>query len=148
MSLGAATEVLTALGDQMPEGIWVGTRYWFNANQSQTNKNFVKAYHDKFGAYPSYNSQGGYAAVYAFKAAIEKAGSFDPEKVIAALENLTVDTPSGNLLIRAEDHQALVDANYGITKADPNYPIRILDPVRIFPAKEITPAPADTGCKM
>jgi len=148
MSLGAATEVLTALGDQMPEGIWVGTRYWFNANQSETNKKFVKAYHDKFGDYPSYNSQGGYAAVYAFKAAIEKAGSFDTDKIIAALENLTVDVPSGNLLIRAEDHQALVDADYGVTKADPNFPIRILDPLRIFPAKEITPAPAETGCKM
>ena len=148
MSLGAATEVLTALGDQMPEGIWVGTRYWFAANDTPTNNNFVAAYKKRFGDYPSYNSQGAYAAVYAYKTAIEKAKSFEPDKIIAALENLTVDTPSGELLIRAEDHQAVVNGNWGITKADKNYPIRILDPIRIFPGKDITPTPQESGCNM
>lgn len=148
MTLGAATEVLTALGDQMPEGVWVGTRYWFDANDSPTNKKFVAAYHERYGAYPSYNSQGAYAAIYTYKAAIEKAGSVDADKVIAALEGLTVDSPSGTFTIRPEDHQAVVNGNWGVTKADPNYPIRILSPLRVFPGSEITPAPEDTGCKM
>lgn len=148
MSLGAATEVLYALGDQMPEGLWVGTRYWFAANDTPTNKRFVDAYLKRYGQYPSYNAQGAYAAIYAYKAAIEKAGSFDADKIVAALENLVVDLPSGNLLIRAEDHQVLADGNWGVTKADPNYPIRILDPIRVFPGKDITPAPEETGCKM
>jgi branched-chain amino acid transport system substrate-binding protein len=35
-----------------------------------------------------------------------------------------------------------------VTKADANYPIRILDPMRVFPGNEITPPPAETGCKL
>ena len=33
---------IVALGDKMPEGLWVGTRYWFLANNSEMNKTFVK----------------------------------------------------------------------------------------------------------
>src|SRR5690606_16444748 len=30
-TVGAATEVLAAMGEEMPEGVWVGTRYWFGS---------------------------------------------------------------------------------------------------------------------
>jgi len=148
MTLGAATEVLYALGDQMPEGLWVGTRYWFLANDSEVNKKFVAAYFDRFGKYPSYNAQNAYAGVYIYKAAIEKAGGTDPDKIADALAGLTVTVPAGTITIRAEDHQATINGNWGVTKADANYPIRILDPIRVFPGNEITPPPAETGCKL
>lgn len=148
LTLGGATEVLYALGDQMPEGLWVGTRYWFLAKDTDINKKFVQAYKDRFDTYPSYNAQNAYSGVYVYKAAIEKAGSTDPEKIAAAMENLTVDAPTGTFTIRAEDHQATVDGYWGVTKADPEHPIRILDPIRVFPGAEITPAPAETGCKL
>ena len=148
MTLGAATEVLTALGDKMPEGIWVGTRYWFLANDSAMNKNFVKAYKNRFGAYPSYNAHGAYAALYTYKAAAEKAGSINKEKIIGALEGLTVEVPIGTITIRPQDHQALTDATWGKTAADPNYPIRILKPIKIFKSTDVTPSIKDAGCKM
>jgi len=148
MTLGAATEVLYALKDKMPENLWVGTRYWFLANQSPLNKSFVEAYHKKYGEYPSYNAHGAYAAVYAYKEAVEKAKSFDKNKVIQALEGLELEAPIGQLKIRKEDHQALSPATWGKTKADPKYPIRILDPIRIFPAEQVTPPIEETECKM
>ena len=148
MTLAAATEVLTALGDQMPEGVTVGTRYWFLANDSQVNKDFVKAYHDRYGNYPSYNAQNAYAAVYTYKAAIEKAGSVEADAIAAALEDITVEAPVGTYTIRAGDHQAVLDGNWGVTKASPDYPIRILDPIHVFPGEEITPPVSETGCKM
>lgn len=147
MTLGAATEVLTALGDKMPEGIWVGTRYWFLANDSAMNKNFVKAYKNRYGAYPSYNAHGAYAALYTYKAAVEKSKSIDKEKVIDALEGLTLELPIGTITIRPEDHQALTDATWGKTSADANYPIRILKPVKIFKSSDVTPSVGETGCK-
>jgi branched-chain amino acid transport system substrate-binding protein len=88
MSLGAATEVLYALKDQMPTGLWVGTRYWFLANPSAVNRHFVDAYKSFYGVYPSYNAQNAYAAVYALKAAIEKAGTTDRNAVVKALVDL------------------------------------------------------------
>src|SRR5690606_6715457 len=30
-AVGAATEVLAALGPQLPEGVWLGTRYWYGS---------------------------------------------------------------------------------------------------------------------
>ena len=147
ITLGAAVEVLSALKDKMPEGLWVGTRYWFLANDSARNKAFVTAYHDRYGEYPSYNAHGAYGAVYTYKAAAEKAGSIDKEKVIDALEGLTVELPVGNITIRPEDHQALTDACWGKTAADPAYPIRVLKPVKIFKAADVTPSVTDAGCK-
>jgi branched-chain amino acid transport system substrate-binding protein len=147
LTLGAATEVLSALGDKMPEGLWVGTRYWFLANNSQRNNDFVKAYFDRFNEYPSYNAHGAYGALYTYKAAAEKAGSIDKEKVIDALEGLTVELPVGEITIRPEDHQALSDVSWGQTAAHANYPIRILNPTKLFKAEDVTPSVADSGCK-
>jgi branched-chain amino acid transport system substrate-binding protein len=147
-TLGAATEVLTALGDKMPEGLWVGTRYWFLANESEMNKSFVKTFKDRFDAYPSYNAQGAYGAVYTFKKAAEKAKSTDKDAVIKALENLTIELPVGTITIRAGDHQAVTDVCWGKTAADPAYPIRILKPFRVFKGSEVTPPVADTGCTL
>ncbi len=146
MTLGAATEVLTALGDRMPTGQWVGTRYWFLASDSPMNKRFVQAYHERFGVYPSYNAHGAYAAVLVYKAAAEKARSTDKKAIAKALEGLTVEVPLGTIHIRADDHQAVQDGTWGETAADPKYPIRILKPVRRFDGKAITPE--DTGCRM
>jgi len=148
MSLGAATEVLYALKDQMPAGIWVGTRYWFLANNSPVNKHFVEAYKAKYGVYPSYNAQNAYAALYALKAAIEKAGSTDKMAVIKALEGLTFEAPAGKIYIRPQDHQGILDVTWGKTAIDAHYPIRILKPVVVFKGEEVTPKAEETGCKL
>lgn len=146
MTLGAAVEVLSALGDKMPEGLWVGTRYWFLANNSQRNQDFVTAYFDRYGEYPSYNAHGAYGALYTYKAAAEKAGGIDRERVIDALEGLSVELPVGRITIRPEDHQALTDVAWGQIAASPSYPIRILNPVKIFSAEDVTPSVAESGC--
>jgi branched-chain amino acid transport system substrate-binding protein len=148
MTLGAATEVLTALGDRMPTGQWVGTRYWFLGSDSPMNKAFVGAYRKKYGVYPSYNAHGAYAAVLAYKAAAEKAKSTEKADVAKALEGLTVEVPLGKITIRPEDHQAVQDGVWGRTAAAKGYEIRILEPVRRFEGKAITLPPAETGCQM
>ena len=148
MTLGAATEVLYALKEKMPEGIWVGTRYWFQANDSAVNKAFVDAYKQRYGVYPSYNAHGAYSAVKAYAAAAAKAGSVDKEKIIGALEGLTIELPIGPTTIRPGDHQAVSDGAWGKTAADPGMPIRILEPIRRFAGKDITPAVEETGCVM
>ncbi len=147
-SLGAATEVLTALGDKMPEGLWVGTRYWFLANDSPMNQKFSSDYFKKYGAYPSYNAHGAYSAVYAYKAAAEKAKSFDKMAIVNALEGLKIEIPIGVIEFRKEDHQAVTDAHWGKTAAAPGYSHRILKPIKIFKGEDITPAVSATGCSM
>ena len=147
-TLGAATEVLSALGDKMPLGIWVGSRYWFLANDSKMNRAFVEAYKGRYDNYPSYNSQGAYGAVYTYKAAAEKAQSAEKEAVIQALEGLTLELPVGRITIRPGDHQAVTDVTWGQTAADPEYDIRILKPFRVFEGEKVTPPVSETGCNL
>jgi len=148
MSLGGATEVLTALGDKMPEGLWVGSRYWFQANDSAINEKFVSGYLKKYGAYPSYNAHGAYSAVYAYKAAAEKAKSFDKEAIVKALEGLKIEIPTGVVELRKGDHQAVTDAHWGKTTAAVGFSHRILKPIKIFKGADVTPSIAESGCSM
>jgi branched-chain amino acid transport system substrate-binding protein len=148
MTLGAATEVLYALKDKMPENIWVGTRYWFAANDSPVNKAFVEAFQKRYNVYPSYNAHGAYAALKAYAAAAKKANSVDKEKIVTALEGLTIEVPVGKITIRPEDHQAITDGVWGQTTADPKMPIRTLKNLFQLPGDVITPPVSETGCKM
>lgn len=148
LTLGAAVEVLRELGPEMPEGIWVGTRYWFEGPRSPVNDAFVAAYRDRYGAPPSYNSHNAYAAVYAYKAAIEAAGEVSPEAISAALSDLRVDAPIGTFTFRATDHQATVDAFWGRTGAMRPEGIRGLDPMKVIPGAEVIRDPAETGCSL
>lgn len=149
LTLGAAVEVLSALGEQMPEGVWSGTRYWFGAHQNPMNDAFVKAYFERYKAPPSYNAEGAYAAMYLYKAAMEKAGSVDGTAVAKALAGISFDAPNGSLTIRADDHQAVVGPTWGKLGAfDANYKVRMLESMRTFKGEEVTPPVADTGCKL
>jgi len=60
------------------------------------------------------------------KAAIEKVGDVDTEKIIKALENMTLDTFVGKIPIRAYDHQAMMPTWYGIMDFSPVCPFPIL----------------------
>jgi len=146
-AVGAATEVLTALGPQMPEGVWLGTRYWYGGHDTPRNQKFVDAFKQKYGAPPSYNAEGAYAAIYAIKAAAEKAGKADAQSIARALQGLTLDAPTGPLTLRQGDNQALIGPTWGRTgpmnDADR---IRSLVDARTFTGAEVTPPLQDTGC--
>lgn len=67
---------------------------------------------------------GAYDAVYFWKAAVEKAGSFDPDKVAAAHEGLCLDeTHIGRQCIRKEDHQVVMDMHLYRVEKGRNIPI-------------------------
>ena len=48
-----------------------------------------------------------YEAVYLYKAAVEKAGSTDGEKVIAALPTVSFEGPRGNIQMNKQHHAPL-----------------------------------------
>lgn len=141
MGLGAAMEVLETLGETMPEGLWVGTRYWFRWSDTPANQRFVDAYHQRYGSYPSYNAQNAYTGMHLLAQGVNQAGTLEPEAVIQSLEGITWEAPMGQVRLRPEDHQGVANAVWGETRASPDYPFRILDPVWIFEGEEITPPP-------
>ncbi len=149
LTLGAATEVLSALGEQMPQGVWAGTRYWFAAHDNPINNAFVKSYFERYKTPPSYNAEGAYAALHLYKTAMEKAGKVDGEAVAKAMAGLSFDAPNGRLTIRAEDHQAVVGPTWGKLGAfDAHYKVRMLDSMRTFKGEDVTPPASETGCRL
>jgi branched-chain amino acid transport system substrate-binding protein len=148
MALGASMEVLEALGTQMPLGQWVGTRYWWQTPDTPVNREFVRRFRDRYQTYPSYNAQNAYVGVRLLATATNTAGSTDSNAVIDALRGLEYEAPMGKLLLRSQDHQAVVNVTWGKTAASPNYDFRILDPIRVFEGNSVARPVEATGCQM
>ena len=148
MELGAAMEVLTALGEQMPVGQWVGTRYWWQTPDTEVNRNFVAKFRQKYQTYPSYNSQNAYVGLKLLALAANLAGTTETQAVIQALEDLEYEAPMGKLVLRQSDHQAIANVTWGKTAASSDYNFRILEPIVVIEGQSVTRSPAETGCQL
>ncbi|SHK40290.1 amino acid/amide ABC transporter substrate-binding protein, HAAT family [Marinobacter antarcticus] len=148
-TVGAATEVLSALGDEMPEGVHLSTRYWYDAYDNDVNVHFVKAYIDAYGVPPSYNAEGAYAAIYAYKKAMEAAGTTDGPAVAKALSGMSMEAPNGTITFRKGDNQAMVSPNWGISgPMNSKYGIRTLTDLQIFDGEDVARSIEETGCSL
>ena len=148
-TVGAATEVLTALGEEMPEGVHLSTRYWYEAYDNDMNDHFVKAYLDAYGNPPSYNAQGAYSAIYAYKQAMEAAGTTDGPAVAKALSGMSIEAQNGTVTLRKGDNQAMVSPNWGVSgPMHPEHGIRTLTNLQIFEGEKVARTIAETGCKL
>ena len=133
--MGAAMDVLEGLGDEYPTGLWASCRYWFLYPPTNENESFVERFYKRWNVYPHYSSETSYSAIYAIKAAVEKARSLETDALIEAFEGLILMTPGGRRYFRPEDHQAMYEVPWGKTVEDRRYPIRILDDLRVLPAE-------------
>lgn len=131
-----STEMAAPLGKEMPAGILGNAYDVFYWPETPEHKRFVQSYLDKTGEsfVPGWAIQG-YIGTYFLAEAIKKAGTTDTEKVINALEGLTVQTPIGPVSMRAYDHQANRGQVYGVTTFSPDHPFAILKDVRYLPAE-------------
>ena len=145
LPVGAAMDVLEGLGKDMPDNIWVSARYCFQYPDNKENNDWVERFRKRWNHYPAYVSETGYSTMYAFKAAVEKAGSKDTKAVVAALEGMEMSSPAGKRLFRKEDHQAIYDVPWGKTKTDPKYPFKVLGEMKVIPAKEYFNRPPFEG---
>ncbi len=75
-------------------------------------------YRKRYNAQPDFFVAGGFAAAAALVEALNKAGSTDVEKLIAAMEGMTFETLKGPMTFRREDHQAMQDIYHWCIKTD------------------------------
>jgi branched-chain amino acid transport system substrate-binding protein len=137
IATGADITVTKALEKEMPTGLIVDQRYYFYWPDTPRNKEFVKAYMAEYKDYPSAWAVEGYDGIYFLVDAIKKAGALDTEKIITALEGLSIDSPRGKATLRKEDHQLLCDFMVGETAFDPNYPFAITGKSEVFPGEKV-----------
>ncbi len=105
-------EWLSLLKDEAPKG-WIVTGYPVNQVEGDGHKMFADAYKAKFNDTPRLGSLLGYVMIQSIKAAVEKAGGTDTEKMVDALKGLEFDTPIGMMTMRGDDHQATMGAWIG-----------------------------------
>jgi branched-chain amino acid transport system substrate-binding protein len=91
------------------EGVFISASFLTNIDTPE-NKRFMAAMQKKFGAdlrTPNDLSVPEYDAVYLYKAAVEKAGSTDAEKVIKALAEVSFEGPRGRVQMSKQRHAPL-----------------------------------------
>ncbi len=78
------------------------------SNATPWTMKFVKAYEKRWGLEPEgYGTSTSYMAVHVLKDAIEKAGSLDPDAVVAALEKTDVMGVYGRIKFDPKSHQVI-----------------------------------------
>ncbi|EGP10243.1 ABC transporter substrate-binding protein [Bradyrhizobiaceae bacterium SG-6C] len=98
-------EFLDPLKDDSPVG-WIVTGYPWYGIKTPEHDAFLKAYQAKHKDYPRLGSVVGYQPIMAAAAMLNKAGSTDTDKLIAAGEDLKMESPFGPIVLRKIDHQA------------------------------------------
>jgi len=113
-----------------------GIYYYYDFPRNPMNDWLKAEYQKRHGAPPDFFVAGGFAAAAAVVAGLEKAGAPDTEKLIAAMEGMTFQTPKGPMTFRREDHQAMQEMYH--FRIRPNARDNdLLDLVRTIPASEM-----------
>jgi branched-chain amino acid transport system substrate-binding protein len=94
--------------------------YYYEIPKNAVNDWLVAEHKKRFNAPPDFFTAGGFAAAMAIVAAVDKAKSTDTDKLIAAMEGMSFETPKGTMTFRKEDHQALQSMYAFKIKVDPN----------------------------
>lgn len=113
--------VIKPLGLEAPEGVMGTMDYHFYHPDTPANRDFVKAFQDAYGNPPGFPAFHAYVTAHLIANAYRKAGVLDREKFINALEGLKVNSPVGEVEMRACDHQAVLPMFMGVTKKVPQY---------------------------
>ena len=97
-------------GAKVMEGV-VGTLPWcwqvpYKYNQPR-GKQFVEAYAARYNRYPSTSGASAYTILHQYKAAVERAGTFESPSLIAALENHEYTLLKDKQVWRDFDHQSV-----------------------------------------
>lgn len=116
MSFSIAEEEVATIGADILKGHMVSWNY-YQTTDTEKNKEFVKAYKDAYGEnrVTSDPAEAAYDAVYLWKAACEKADSFETEDVIKAVESgeISFDAPEGTVTIQGDNHHLVKPVRIG-----------------------------------
>ena len=108
---------------------------YFQSLKNAANERFVKAFKAKYGQDRVIGDpmQVAYNSVYLWKMAVEKAKSFEQDKVIAASSGIELNAPEGKIKIHATNHHVWKKVRIGRARADGQFDIVWESPSEIEP---------------
>ena len=131
VTLAVTEDEMTGVGGENFAGFYSSMKY-FQSLDNENNKKFVAAFKAKYGASAVIGdvTQAGYLGPWLWKAAVEKAGSFDVDKVVAASETgIELKTaPEGYVKLDKNHHlwsksriaMGLPDATFKVVSESPD----------------------------
>jgi len=119
------------------KGIY-GSTNWHWSLQDEGSKAFVKSFGQKYGFPPSQAAHTTYCQALLYADAAQRAGTFRPSGVGAALEGFKFDgLGNGPTEYRAEDHQCFKDVLVVKGKENPTSKFDVLEVVEITPRAQV-----------
>ena len=140
-AMGGSVDVLEGIApevakDRFKGKLWATARYIHNWPDTADNRAFIGRYLKRWKRYPNYSAETTYSAFFIMKAAVEKAGSVDTDKVVAALKGMQIKNPGGVRTFRDVDQQFIYNVPAGRPVMDKKYPIPVLGDLKVFEAKD------------
>ncbi|MGW0502359.1 urea ABC transporter substrate-binding protein [Micromonospora sp. NPDC003241] len=119
VSVSIAEEEVKSIGTQYLEGQLTAWNY-YQTTPGAANEKFVAAYKARFGADKPTSDpmEAAYVSVYLWKAMVEKAGTFDVEKVREASDGITFEAPEGLVTVDGATQHIAKTARVGKVGAD------------------------------
>ena len=124
LTISVTEDEILGIGGENIEGAYAAMKY-FQSLDNDNNKAFVAAFKDKWGEDSVIGdvTQAAYLGPWLWKAAVEKAGSFDIDKVREASPGIELDTaPEGYVRIH-ENHHLWSKTRIGKAGADGQYEV-------------------------
>ena len=130
LTISVTEDEVLGIGGENVAGFYSAVKY-FESLDNENNKKFVAAFKAKYGPKSVIGdvTQAAYLGPWLWKAAVEKAGSFDVDKVVAASPGIELKTaPEGYVKIHANHHlwsrtrigQAQADGQFKVVAESPD----------------------------
>ncbi|QXG34573.1 urea ABC transporter substrate-binding protein [Pseudomonas viridiflava] len=139
LTLSVTEDELLGIGGENMQGFYASMKY-FQSLDNPNNKAFVEAFKAKYGKDSVMGdvTQAAYLGPWLWKAAVEKAGSFDVDKVVAASPSIELKTaPEGYVKVH-ENHHLWSKTRIGEVQADGQFKV-------IYESDLIEPNPFPKG---
>lgn len=132
--------VLKPLGMNAPEGVLGTMDFHFYYPTTPENKHFVESFEAAYGHPPGFPAFHAYNTANFIAEAYRKAGVVNKEKFIDALEGLKINSPAGQIEMRACDHQAVLPMYLGVTKMSSKYGVAVATDIQTLTGSEVMPS--------
>jgi len=120
-------------------GMEGATYYYFGIPKNPVNEWLVANHYKQFKSPPDFFTAGGMSAAIAVVEALKKTnGDTASNKLIAAMEGMSFETPKGKMTFRKEDHQAMQSMYHFKIKADPAFAWGVPELVREIKPDEMS----------
>jgi urea transport system substrate-binding protein len=140
LTISVTEDELLGIGGENVQGFYAAMKY-FQSLENDNNKKFVKAFKARWGEQSVIGdvTQAAYLGPWLWKAAVEKAKSFDVDKVVAASGGIELKTaPEGYVRIHNTNHHLWSKLRIGQVQANGQYKV-------LYESKLIEPNPFPKG---